>query len=190
MSRRDAPERAAGRSPRYATASTARPEAAVRVPAVFVLLLIVALSAFALLNWSAIATPAPLSIGFATVQAPLGVILLGALGIMTATFLVVLAWHEAQALVAARRSAKDLHAQRELADRAEASRFTDLRAWLDGELRALNERVGAGAAATERRLDLLEAHVGARLTEVANGLAAHVAEVEDKLDRAIRTTAS
>jgi hypothetical protein len=161
----------------------------VKTPTIIVLVVVVALSVFTLLNWSAIAAATELSIGFTTVHAPLGLVLLMASGLLTATFLVFVAFQQTAALVEARRFARDLRAERDLADKAEASRFTELRAYLEGELSAIAGGSAAARADVQARLDRLEDLLMARLAEVGNGLAAHVAEVEDKLDRAVKPNA-
>jgi hypothetical protein len=158
----------------------------VKAPTLIVLLVVVALSVLTLLNWSAVVAPTALSIGFATVHAPLGLVLLIGSGILTTTFLVFVAFQQTAALVEARRFARDLRAERELADKAEASRLADLRAYVERELRALGDGSISTRADVHARLDRLEALLMARLAEVGNGLAAHVAEVEDKLDRAVK----
>jgi hypothetical protein len=161
-----------------------------KIVTVIVFLLALAFAAFAVLNWSAIAAPTALSIGFTTVHAPLGLILLTGSGVITAAFVSFVVYQQVSALLEARRFARDLHAERALADKAEASRFTDLRTYLEGELRALNERAAAARAETDARMGQLEVRLADRLTEVANGLSAHVSEVEDKIDRALRSSAS
>jgi hypothetical protein len=112
-----------------------------RVLTGLVISLLAILSVFALLNWSTIAAPAPVSVGFATINAPLGLVMLVAAGLLTALFLAFIVYQQGAALVDARRFAKDLHAQRELADKAEASRFTDLRGYLHGELSRLEGKL-------------------------------------------------
>jgi hypothetical protein len=150
---------------------------------VTIALLAALLLAFTVLNWPSISAVTPVSLGFTTVPAPLGIVLLGASGLLVATFVVFVAYQQAAALLDARRFARDLHAQRELADRAEASRFTELRTWLGAELRAGQEHSSALHAATDARLTKLEGALLERLAEVGNGLTAHVAELEDKVER-------
>jgi len=119
------------------------------------------LAAFAALNWAALSAPTVLSFGVATVQAPLGAILLGfALGFALLAVASMVVQRAAQ-LVEARRHAQELRAARELADNAEASRVAALRAELKEEFAALR-----------RAID-----------ESANGVAAAVGQVDDKLDR-------
>jgi hypothetical protein len=85
----------------------------------------------------------------------------------------------------ARRMSKELTAQRELADRAEASRFTELHGFLAEELARLASRTDAGTGALEARIERLEADMKQRLTESERTLAAYVGEVDDKLDRVL-----
>jgi uncharacterized integral membrane protein len=153
---------------------------------IVVVSLLAVLSLFAILNWSTIATPAPVSVGFTTVNAPLGLIMLLATALLTAAFLAFIIYQQATGLVDARRFARDLHASRELADKAEASRFTDLRAFVEGELRKLGDRQAAASAEGAAALARVEQVLLAKLSASENGLSAHVAEVEDKLDRALR----
>jgi uncharacterized integral membrane protein len=117
-----------------------------------VALVLVAL--FAALNWSVITAPTTLSLGFARVQAPLGLVLLALLAILTAVFLMYLVYLQTSVLLEHRRHARELEAQRQLADQAEVSRFTELRA-----------------------------HVDARLAEVESSISAQLGELRDRLDR-------
>ncbi len=141
------------------------------------------IAVFALVNWGAFTTPTTLSLVFGTVQAPLGVIMLVLTGLLTALFLVYIVYQQASAIVEARHAARDMAAQRELADKAEASRFTELRAFLESKLRELETGIAAAQTETSRRIEAAEQVLAAALTEASNGLAAHLGEVEDKIDR-------
>lgn len=152
---------------------------------VFLLLVLLLVGAFSALNWQAFTTPTPLSLGVAQVEAPLGVIMLGVIAFLTAVFLVFVVYVQASALFDSRRHAQELQLNRELADKAEASRFTELRSFLEGELQQLSGR-GATPAATEaailERLDRLEKQVLTALEQSANSVAACVGELEDRLE--------
>ena len=82
---------------------------------------IVAILAF--LNWNVFMTRATLSVGFTTVEAPLGLLLLGIIALLTVMFLVYIVYLQSSMLVESRRFTRELQAQRELAENAEASRF-------------------------------------------------------------------
>ncbi len=94
------------------------------------------LGVFTLLNWGAFLAPTTLSLGFAEVQAPLGLVMLGVTGVVSGLFLVYILFQQASVIMESRRTAKELKAHRELADKAEASRFTEMRTFLEGELRS------------------------------------------------------
>ncbi|MDP1790614.1 MAG: LapA family protein, partial [Methylibium sp.] len=124
-----------------------------------------------------------LNLGFAEVNAPLGLIMLVVSGVLVGLFLVYLVFQQAGVIMEARRYAKELKSHRELADTAEASRFTELRSFLDGELRKIEAQ---GAAATRElgaRLERLELQLQEKLAESTRTLSAYVGEVDDKLDR-------
>lgn len=109
---------------------------------ILVLLVLVGIGTFVAVNWSLFLAPATLSLVVGTVEAPLGLIMLGLMGVLTALFLVVLVALQTRVLLEARRHAREMQAQRELADQAEASRFTELRTYIGSEMRSLSERLG------------------------------------------------
>lgn len=125
------------------------------VRALIFFLVLVAVGLFAAINWSVFTALTPISLGVATVQAPLGLIMLGLIGFLCVLFTVWVIALQAGSLRDARRQTRELQAQRDLADKAEASRFTELRA------------------------DLM-----ARLDGSTNTVTAHIAELEDRLERA------
>ena len=143
------------------------------------------LAVFALLNWSAFSTPTALTLGFAEVQAPLGLVMLVVTGIVSGLFLVYIVYQQTGTILESRRYEKELRANRELADKAEASRFTELRAYLASELGRLQSQRAAESQQVGARMEQLEERLQQRMDESARGLSAHLGEVEDKLDRVI-----
>ena len=141
-----------------------------------------AIVAFAAINWSAFMAPTNLSLGFTALQAPLGMILLGLMALLTALFLLILVSLQTSALLGARRYARELQAQRELADDAEASRLTELRAFLDVEFRKLAERSDESKATLSERLDQLHWDLRAVFEQSVNNLAAYFGELDDRLE--------
>ena len=121
---------------------------------VALLVVLGAVALFAALNWGVIMTPTTLSLGFAEVQAPLGLVLLVMLAVICALFLFYLVYLQTTVLLEHRRHARELETQRQLADQAEASRFTELRTLLE-----------------------------ARLDQMENSLAASIGELADRLAR-------
>ena len=119
------------------------------------------LALFAALNWTALNATAPVYLGPATVEAPAGVIVLGFAFGFALALLAYVAWHRTTQLIESRRHAQEVRELRALADVAEASRLHELRAELAQEFAALRSTV----------------------EESANGLAASIGHLDDKLGR-------
>ena len=147
------------------------------------LLLAVLFAVFVGVNWSVFIAPTTLSILIATVQAPLGLVMLGVLGLVVLLFAVYMAWWQGRILLDTRRHTKEMQSQRELADKAEASRFSELRLYLEGELRKIEAQAAAGTREIGARVDVLQRQLQDKLDESTRSLSAYVGEVDDKLDR-------
>lgn len=123
---------------------------AMRIRLVLLLVPVVLLAGFAALNWSEFVRPTMLSWGWGTGEAPLGLILLALLALSWIGFLLASAYLQTHYQLAAHRTSKVLEAQRELADKAEASRFTELRTYLESQALLAQQREAAMAARLER----------------------------------------
>ena len=144
----------------------------------FVLTLI---GAFTALNWEVFLANSPVSLGLATVHAPLGLVMLGLLFFVVAYFLVYVLYLQSTVLFDARRHAKELQTNRELADKAEASRFTELRGFLDAGLKQRAEQDTAAQHAVMARLDALEKALRTSVEQTGSSLSAYIGELEDRL---------
>jgi uncharacterized integral membrane protein len=142
-----------------------------------------ALVIFAAINWSAFIAPTPLSMIFATVEAPLGLILLGIVALLTLLFLVYVAYLQSSLLIETRRHVREFQAQRELAEQAEASRVSELRVFMQKELRELTNRNEASRAQVLARLDQLDRELRTVVEQSGNTLAAYIGEIEDRIER-------
>jgi uncharacterized integral membrane protein len=138
---------------------------------------------FALLNWSVFTAPTILSVGFTTFDAPLGLILLGAIGALTLLFLIYLVYLQATAMMESRQYSRELKNQRELADRAEESRFTELRSSLETELGRIANQMADSNIAMNTRLDGLAHDLRSAIEQSTNSLSAYIGEIEDRLER-------
>ena len=136
------------------------------------LLAIVLIATFAIINWAAFTTPTALSLGFMSFEAPLGLMMLGLVALVVLGFAVYLALWQGTILMETRRHGKELQAQRELADQAEASRFTELRVAMQAEFAALGERLTAAQDGLRQEM-----------RDSGNSLAATIGEIEDRLTR-------
>jgi uncharacterized integral membrane protein len=137
---------------------------------------------FALLNWDAFTTPTTLSLVFGTVQAPLGVVMLGIVFVLGAMCLAYLIYVQGVALYDSRRHAKELQTHRELADNAEASRFTELHNFVDNEMRKLEQIQFDMRAQLLARVEQMEQRTRAALQETGSSLTAHLGELEDRIE--------
>ncbi len=90
------------------------------------LLIIVAITGLALLNWDALSVVTAVSVGLATFDAPLGLLMLGLTALLAVLLVAYVLSLQGSVLLETRRHTKEMQAQRELADKAEASRFTEL----------------------------------------------------------------
>lgn len=152
-------------------------------PAALLLLFLAITAVIVALNWGALLTQATLSIGIASVSAPVGLLLFGFAVLLTAIFLIVLLTMQTAVFRAARLHARELQAQRELADQAEASRFVQLREYQ--EQYAKNEAVCNDEFKTAlwARLDALEAALRATIETSGNTMGAYIGELEERLRR-------
>lgn len=147
------------------------------------LLVLAAVGVFVALNWATFLEPSTLSLGFASFQAPLGLVMLGLLAALALAFLGFIAFLQTSVLLEARRHARELQSQRVLADQAEASRFTELRGYIENEMRSIAARDADTTQALLARMDQLENALRAALGDSNNTLAAYLGELEDRLGR-------
>lgn len=158
-----------------------------KLPTLLLLLILTAFSAFASLNWRVFVTPTDLSLGFTSVQMPLGMVMLGLLVFVTALFLIFVVYLQTSTMLEIRRHSRELKASRDLADKAEASRFTELRNAFDTEMAKQAKLADDSRTAILARIDRLADELGSTIEESGNSLAACVGEIEDRLDRTLPT---
>ena len=119
------------------------------------------LALFAAMNWAALTAPTSLRFVGVNVDAPLGLILVATAIAFALLSFVYGAVQRTATLLEMRRQAQALEAQRRLAEDAEASRLKELREEMQREF----------------------AEVRRTIEESANGLAAAIGELEDRLDK-------
>ena len=139
---------------------------------VILLVVFALLAIFAALNWGAFMAPASLSLGFTVVQAPLGFVLLGFVAFLSALFLAFVVYLQGTVLMDNHRSARELQAQRELAEKAEASRLAELRGYLAGEIDRIHQRI-----------DKLDHDFGEAFERNEASMAAYIGELGERVDR-------
>jgi uncharacterized integral membrane protein len=156
-----------------------------RLYTLLLLIVLAAIAAFAVLNWNVFIAPTDLSLGVTRVQVPLGLVMLGLLIFVAALFLVFVVYLQTSALLENRRHTRELHANRELADNAEASRFTELRKFLEDELLKQANLNKESHSEMLARLLQLEQDLRAFIEQSGNTLAAYIGELDDRLEKTI-----
>jgi biopolymer transport protein ExbB/TolQ len=135
---------------------------------------------FVALNWPEFVRPTPVSLGVTIVDMPLPLILLVAL------FLALLGGLGNAALNDARHERelslhmRELQAQRNLADKAEASRFTELRHYLDLQAAEARQREAVTTEALQATLIKGQRDMQAGVELMANRLAAQIGTLDGR----------
>lgn len=150
---------------------------------ILLLLVLGCVTLFAAVNWSAIMAPTTLSFIFATVQAPLGLILLAATAVLAVLFLAFIVTMQTSVMMETRRLHKEVENQRKLADQAEASRFTELRNYLEVELGQLAQQNASIATSMEDRLRQTGQELRTSVEQTGNTMMANLGEIDDRLQR-------
>jgi uncharacterized integral membrane protein len=154
-----------------------------RARTLLLLIVLILIGAFAVVNWKAIVAPTALSFLVTDVQAPLGLILLAITAFITVLFLLYLVYLQTSVLLDSRRHSRELQAQRELADQAEASRFTELRLFLESELHKLAGQSAEAESRVTARLEQVQRDLSAAMSQTETSLSAYIGELEDRVQR-------
>ena len=154
-----------------------------KIRTILLILFILLVAGFVALNFAQILQPTALSFGFTEVQAPLGLVLLGMLALVLIVFLAALVYQQTTHMMEVRRVTREAAEQRNLADKAEASRFTELRTFLQAEMQATAAREIDLAEKLHQKVDRLQAAMTEVIEQNGNGLSASLGELEDRLER-------
>ncbi|MGQ9511225.1 MAG: DNA cytosine methyltransferase [Thermaceae bacterium] len=147
----------------------------------FVFLVLALVGGFAALNWGEFTRKSALSLGLTRVEAPLGVILLSLIVLLSLLYLLFTIGLETAALLEVKRYAREMLQYKKLAEDAEASRYTELKRFLEAELKRLEE-------AEKEEIQALALRVEEVLEKHGNTLAAYIGELEDTLLTLLRKT--
>ena len=147
---------------------------------------VVLLGMFAVLNVDEITRTSTLNLGFTTMQLPLGLLMLILVVALSLIFLAATVYMHSAQLMETRKYARELSAQRELADQAETSRFTKLRGYLESQTALALNREAETIAALDRRLAQSERLLLERLDQSDNSNAAYWGQHDDALMRTKR----
>ena len=154
-----------------------------RIRTLLLIVLILLIAAFVALNLDAVLQPTQLNLGLYEVQAPLGLVMLAMLVAVFVVFLLAVVFFQTSHLMEVRRITREASEQRKLADKAEASRFTELREYLRTELLAVAARDNELSEKQLQRMDSMKVALTQAIEQNGNGLSASVGELEDRFVR-------
>jgi uncharacterized integral membrane protein len=143
-----------------------------RTRTLLVVLVLLLIAAFLAINWSVFAASTKISFVLTSVEVPIGLVMFGILTLIALTFGIYSAVSWSAILLEFRRQAKELTAQRTLADQAEASRFTELSTVLRDELAHLADRMAQ-----------MHDTFRTEIRDNANSLAATIGELDDRIQK-------
>ena len=142
---------------------------------VIFLIVAIVIVVFVAANWSAMNVPTDVNLLLTSIHAPLGLILLGLMLLLCVVFVAFGTYLQGTVLLEARRHARELAAQRELADSAEASRITELGGYLEQEFTRLSAAVESQSRQVLARVNRAESGLREHPVDVpSNQLAASI----------------
>ena len=150
------------------------------------------LAAFVAMNVDEFTRISTLNLGFTTLQVSLGLVMLALVVALLLIFLGSTLYMQSRHVLEARTHTRELTAQRELADKAEASRFTELRGYLEAQVLAEQQREVALEAMLVNRFSQQQQVLLTRMEQIDNSIAAHLGQLDDKLtqQRTVSSTSS
>jgi hypothetical protein len=153
-----------------------------RARLIFLVLAILLVAGFAALNWGEFMTARPLNFGLFLMDAPLGAIMLSLLALGLILFLVSSGMLRSRMMITEHRYTRDLQAQRDLADKAEASRFTELRQYLDSHFRENRQRDVVSSTEFEKSMIQSQRELRTQLEQMNQSLIGRLGQLESRLD--------
>ena len=144
---------------------------------------IVLIAGFGALNVDEFTRTSTLNLGFTSMQLPLGLVMTVLVIAILLIFLLTTLYMHSTNLIETRKYAKQLNAQRELADKAEASRFTELRRYMESQAVLATNQGNDAVAAIDRRMMQTEKLLLQRLEQTDNTNAAYWGQHDDALVR-------
>ncbi len=154
-----------------------------RLRTLLLIVFILLLAGFVVLNLGEFTRPSVLNLGLSTIEVPLGLVMLLLLIVLAVGFLANALYTQSKNMLENRTHTRELTAQRDLADKAEASRFTELRSFLESQAQEERQREAVMDTVLEARFQAQEKVLLARMEQMDNAMAAYMGELEDRLER-------
>lgn len=159
-----------------------------RIRTLLMLLFCVLAAAFIALNWGELSRPTTLSMGFVQTQGPLGLVMVGLMLLAILVFGAYALAIQTASLLETRNHAKEMKTQRELAEKAEVSRFTELRTLIERSENDSRTQAAELRQLVTEQLQAVQKDMQTAIENSGNTLAAYMGELEDRMERGgIRT---
>ena len=152
---------------------------------VFLLLLFVLCSVFLIVNWEGVMAEVNVNLLWTEIQAPLGLILLMGPGLLILICLIYGFVQQAGLSMELRRVNKQLQQARDLAQKAELSRFTELKSEMQKQITELQNQSASRHSSLMAAVNGVQAAVDESAQETVNSLSARVGEVEDRVSQLV-----
>lgn len=156
---------------------------------VFLLLLFVLCSVFLIVNWEGVMAEVNVNLLWTEIQAPLGLILLMGPGLLILICLIYGFVQQAGLSMELHRVNKQLQQARDLAQKAELSRFTELKSEMQKQITELQNQSASRHSSLMAAVNGVQAAVDESAQETVNSLSASVGEVEDRLSQLVEMAA-
>lgn len=154
-----------------------------RIRTLLTLIFCALVATFVALNWNELSQQTTLNLGFTQAQGPLGLVMLGLLLLSILVFGAYALAVQTTFLLETRAHAKEMKNQRELADKAESSRFTDLRALIERIENDSKARANQSQQLMQEQLLSVQRELRIAIENSGNTLAAYMGELEDRIER-------
>lgn len=153
-----------------------------RIRTLLMLLFCVLVAAFIALNWGELSRPTTLNMGFTQTQGPLGLVMVGLMLLAIVVFGAYALATQTASLLETRNHAKEMKTQRELAEKAEVSRFTELRAMIERSENDSRTQAAELRQLVTEQLQALQKDMRTAIENSGNTLAAYMGELEDRME--------
>jgi len=152
-----------------------------KLPSLLLLIVLLIIAAFTALNWNVFVAPTDLSLGVSMVKMPLGMIMLGLVVVISVLYLLYVVYLQTSVLLETRRHSRAMLMNKALAEKAEASRFTELRNGLAAEMLKPANHNDESKTSVLACIDQLGTSLRFCIEQSTNTLAAYMGEREDRL---------
>jgi hypothetical protein len=145
------------------------------------LLVFAALVLFSAINWNSFMVPTNLWLLVASINAPLGLILLGFIAVISLLFMVYIIYLQASQMAERKRLNQEMKTLRDIAEQTESSRMKELHELLKMEFSRVEGKASDSQVFLQKHMDQLEQDLRTLIEQTGNSLSAYIGEMEDRL---------